>query len=484
MKPKNLLILMSDEHNPAMMGCAGHPIVTTPHLDRLAARGVRFTHAYTTSPICVPARAGFALGKYNFQIGYWDNGDAYDGAIPSWHHRLREQGHETVSVGKLHFKGAGSDHGLSREILPMHVIGGHGDIKGLIRDEILKRKGGEKMAKLAGPGESTYTTYDRAIAAEAQIWLHEAAARRHDRPWVLFVSFVAPHFPLTAPPEHFYRYWKRQLPMPKLYDKMERPSHPYLDDYAFCVDYDTHFKSPEEVKRAIAGYYGLVSSVDENIGKVLAALESAGLGGETRVLYTSDHGDNLGARGLWGKSTLYEESAGVPLIIAGDDIASGVAVAEPASHVDIYPFILECVGASRPDAREGHLGHSLFGLARGDKPGRPVLSEYHAIGSRGGATMLRVGKYKYCHYVLYRPQLFDLEADPQELRDLAGDPAYATVLADCERRLREVLDPDEVDARCKRRQAELLARAGGKAAALAQGDLGFTPAPGTKAEMN
>jgi len=482
MQPKNLVVLMSDEHNPAIMGCAGHPIISTPNLDRLAARGTRFTDAYTASPICVPARAAFATGKYNFQIGYWDNGDAYDGVVPSWHHVLREHGHEVVAVGKLHFKGAGCDHGFSREIAPMHVVGGHGDIKGLIRDEVLKRAGGDKMAKLAGPGESTYTIYDREIAAQAQVWLHEAAQRRHDRPWVLFVSFVAPHFPLTAPPEHFYRYWDRELPMPKLYDNASRPSHPYLDDYAFCVDYDTHFNSPQDVKRALAGYYGLVSSVDENIGKVLAALEATGLAAETRVLYTSDHGDNLGARGLWGKSTLYQESAGVPLIIAGDGIARGRSVSEPASHVDVYPFVMECVGA--PFLQDDHLGHSLFGLSEGDAPERPVLSEYHAIGSRGGATLLRVGRYKYCHYVGRQPQLFDLEADPQELHDLAGDPAHAAALADCERRLRAVLDPEEVDARAKRRQGALLAKAGGKEAALAQGDLGFTPAPGSKAEMN
>ena len=133
---------------------------------------------------------------------------------------------------------------------------------------------------------------------------------------MLFVSFVAPHFPLTAPPEWYYEYSSRDLPLPKQYAAAERPDHPYLRDYAHCVDYDAHFKSAADVKRAIAGYYGLVSSVDENIGKVLRALERSGLAADTRVVYTSDHGDNVGARGLWGKSTMYEESAGVPLIVA------------------------------------------------------------------------------------------------------------------------------------------------------------------------
>jgi choline-sulfatase len=481
---KNLLILMSDEHNPKVMGCAGHDVIRTPHLDALARRGTRFTSAYTACPICVPARASFATGRYVHQQGYWDNGDAYEGAVPSWHHRLRERGHEVVSIGKLHFRGApGDDHGFSKEIVPMHVVDGIGDVKGLVRERIPKRKGGDKMCKYAGPGESAYTVYDRDIAARAQVWLHEAALKPHARPWVLFVSFVLPHFPLTAPPEWYYEYAGLDLPLPKQYDKRERPSHPYLTEYEHCVDYDAHFTGPEDVKRAIAGYYGLVSAMDENVGKVLRALERSGLAEHTRVVYTSDHGDNVGARGLWGKSTFYEESAGVPLIVAGADIPAGQTRATPVSHVDIYPWIFECVGAPVPHD-DGHPGRSLGALARGTAPAQPVLSEYHATGSTGAAFMLRDGRWKYLHYVNHPPQLYDLEGDPEELRDLASDPAHAQVLEACRTRLFEFCDPEEVDRRAKRRQGELLARHGGREAALARGDLGFTPAPGTRAEID
>ena len=274
MTPRNLLILMSDEHNPKVLGSAGDGTVQTPHLDALAAAGTRFTAAYTTCPICVPARASFATGKYVHQVGFWDNADAYDGSIPSWHHHLRAQGHDVVSIGKLHFRGApGDDHGFSEELLPMHIVDAVGDVKGLVRDDIPVRKGGDKIAKLAGPGESQYTLYDREIAARAQVWLHEAARRERARPWVLFVSFVSPHFPLIAPPEWYYPYAQRGLPVPKQYDRAERPQHPFLADYERVVDYDRHFRSPADVQRALAGYYGLVSLVDENVGKVLRALE-------------------------------------------------------------------------------------------------------------------------------------------------------------------------------------------------------------------
>ncbi len=485
MTPGNVLVLMSDEHNPKLLGAAGHPFIVTPNLDALAARGTRFTSAYTACPICVPARAAFAVGRYVNEIGYWDNADAYDGAIPSWHHALRESGHCVVSIGKLHFRGLpGDDHGFSREIVPMHVVEGIGDVKGLVRENIPTRKGGDKMAKRAGPGETTYTAYDRDIAARAQVWLHEEAPRLRDTPWVLFVSFVLPHFPLTAPPHWFYHYWQQDLPLPKRYPKAERPKHPYLSMYEHTVDYDSHFGTPDDVKRAVAGYAGLVSAMDENVGRVLGALRDAGLEDATRVIYTSDHGDNAGARGLWGKSTLYEESAGVPLIVAGHDVGRGLVVDTPVSHIDCAPTILLAAGEPPRVGGRDLPGASLFDVAQGARPARPVISEYHAIGSIGGAYMIRVGRYKYCHYVAHPPQLFDLASDPEELADLAGDARFADVVAECERRLRAVLDPEEVDARAKRRQEELLARHGGREAALARGDLGFTPAPGTAAEMN
>jgi choline-sulfatase len=484
LEPKNLLVLMSDEHNPRALGAAGHPLAQTPHLDRLAARGTRFTSAYTTSPICVPARAGFATGKYPHQIGYWDNADAYDGAVPSWHHLLRARGHRVVSIGKLHFRGLpGDDHGFSEELLAMHVVDGIGDVKGLIRRDIPRRNGYDKLAKLAGPGESPYARYDRDIAARAQAWLLEEAPRHREHPWALFVSFVCPHFPLTAPPEFYARYPLERIPLPKQYLARERPEHPYLRDYDACVAYDAGFGGDHgKVRRAIAGYLGLVSFLDDNLGKVLRALEEAGLKGDTRIVYTSDHGDNVGARGLWGKSTMYEESAGVPLILAGPGIAAGARCATPASHVDLFPFFLESAGVPAP--ADGYRGVSPLALAAGAHADRAVLSEYHAIGSTGGITMLRKGRWKYVHCVRYRPQLFDLENDPEELVDRAGDPALRATLASLEAELRGFCDPAEVDARAKRRQAELLARYGGREAALARGDLNYTPAPGQAPDIN
>lgn len=183
-------------------------------------------------------------------------------------------------------------------------------------------------------------------------------------------------------------------------------------------------------------------------------------------------------------TTLHEESAGVPLIVAGPDVPAGHVVDSPVSHIDCAPTILASAGLPPRVGGSALPGASLFDLANGATSKRPVISEYHATASTGAAYMLRFGMWKYCHYVGAPPKLFDLAADPQELTDLASDQQFAAVLAEGECRLRTVLDPEATDARAKRRQAELLAQYGGREKALARGDLGFTPAPGTAAEIS
>ena len=484
-KPKNMIVFMSDEHNRKILGCNGNKLVDTPNLDALAANGVNFPNAYCNSPVCIPARAVFATGQYINRMGYWDNADPYDGEVSSWHHRLREAGHHTVAIGKLHFRSEADDYGFTETQIPMHVIDGKGDLMGLIREDLPRRGGAWKMAKMAGPGESSYTTYDRKITSLAQNWLYEEAPKHKDKPWVLFVSLVAPHFPLTAPSEYFYRYYNdNSLPWPKLYEEARRPDHPFLKDYRESFVYDEYFENDDMVRRAIAGYYGLVTFLDENIGKVLAALDDAGLADETNVIYTSDHGDNLGSRGLWGKSTLYEESAGVPVIMAGPDVPKGQVVETPVTHIDFYQTILENVGLELNATEKELPGKSLYAIANGADPERVALCEYHGMGSTTGAFMISDGRYKYVYYVDYPAQFFDLQTDPEELEDVASNPEYTELVRHYHGHLLEICDPEEVNARAKTRQAEQLAANGGREKVIERGDLGFSVPPGVPADFN
>ena len=481
MQPTNLIFIMSDEHNKRVLGSFGHSSIRTPHLDRLAARGTRFTNAYTNCPICVPARASLATGQYVHQHGYWDNAIAYDGRVPTWGHRLMAQGHRVTSIGKLHYVDSDPQrNGFNEEILPMHIVQGVGDLLGLIRDELPRRPGSAKMGPEAGPGESEYTAYDRAIASAASKWLTEDARKYQDRPWALYVGFVSPHFPLIAPPEFYAMYPEAQVPWPDMYAAEDRPQHPFTDAMRKCLCFDEPFNEPM-VRRAIAAYMGLVSFLDSQVGKVLQAVEAAGLSSNTRIVYTTDHGDNLGTRGMWGKSTMYEESAGIPLIIAGPELPQGNVCDTPVSLVDGFQTFIHALGA-KPDAADAALpGHSLLDIANGFVPARTVLSEYHAAGAPTGSYMIRQGRYKYIHYVGLPPMLFDLEADPYERDDLGRESAYAGVRAECEARLRAVVDPEAADKRARADQQRRLEQYGGKEAVLKRGTFRYSPPPGTKA---
>src|SRR4051812_18672156 len=172
-QPRNMLFIMSDEHNKKMLGVAGHKMIRTPNLDRLAGRGVRFSDAYCNSPICVPSRASFHTGRYPHQIRFWDNATPYDGSVPSWGHRLTQSGHRASSIGKLHFRSTEDDNGFSEEIMPLHVVDGEGDPLGLIRRPLPVRKATLKLAKDAGCGDSDYQRYDDKIATAAEHWLNE-----------------------------------------------------------------------------------------------------------------------------------------------------------------------------------------------------------------------------------------------------------------------------------------------------------------------
>ena len=477
MRPTNVVVVMSDEHSRRVLGCYGHPMIRTPHLDGLAARGVRFSDAYCNVPICVPSRACFATGRYIHQIRFWDNAIPYDGSVPSWGHRLIANGHRSVSIGKLHYRSSEDDNGFDEEIMPLHVVDGVGDLLGLIRDDLPVRTAALKLAEEAGAGDSSYQRYDDDITAAAQRWLRHEAPQHRDKPWVLFVSLVCPHFPLKSRDAFYRLYPEDAVPWPALYAQSERPDHPYIAALRNCMVYDEAFDEVK-VRRAIAAYFGMVTFLDDNVGKILSTLDETGLSHDTRVIYTSDHGDNLGTRGLWGKSTMYEESAGVPLIIAGPDIPSGIVSREPVTLVDCFPTILEAAGVPmHPDDRDLP-GHSLFDLARGIGPRRTVLCEYHAAGGVTGAFMTRHGPFKFVDYVGMPPMLFDLDRDPQERDDRGTDPGYVGIIRDCLSDLRRIVDPEAVDQRARSDQAARIAQFGGRQAILARGSFSHSPIPG------
>jgi choline-sulfatase len=399
----------------------------------------------------------------------------YTGEERGWGHVLQDRRVRVESIGKLHYRSEEDPVGFDAEHLPMHVVGGHGMVWASIRDPFRPRTEGPRMlGERMGPGESSYTQYDRAVTKRAVEWLHQAGQRR-DEGFVLYVGLVAPHFPFVVPEEFYNLYPLHTLPEPKLHPKTGYQRHPWVQEYADFMGSDDRFADPQERLRAFAAYYGLCSWVDHNVGQILAALEASGLAQSTHVVYTSDHGDNLGARGVWGKSTLYEESVKVPMLLAGPAVSQAVCDT-PVDLLDLFPTILQGAGIDPAPEMPGRPGRSLFEVAAAAADlERPILSEYHAAGSNSGAFMLRKGRWKYHCYVGFRPELFDLEADPEELNDLAGSPEHAPVLERMHRELLAICDPMEADRQAKADQAEMIQRYGGPDAAHRLGSSTSTP---------
>lgn len=477
MHPKNVLFVMSDQHSPHVVGCYGNPVVQTPHLDALAARGTRFAHAYTPTPICVPARASFATGRYGHTLGAWDNAKPYVGTeAPSWGHRLTAQGHKVTTVGKLHYRQVDDPTGFPDQRLPMHVLEGVGDLFALLRADMPIRPESRQHVLDARAGESEYIRYDRATAQESARFLREEAADEPE-PWALFVSFVTPHFPLIASERYVNRYPLDSLPLPIQHAPEEWPHHPALDAHRTFAALDQPFDE-QTLRNALACYYGMVTFLDEQIGTVLHALDEAGLTDDTRIIYTSDHGEMLGEHGLWWKSSMYEASVAVPMILAGSDVPAGKVVTTNASLVDCFPAIVEGVGAEFAAEDADLPGTSLWTLAVQPDHARTVFSEYHTIYSPSATYMIRNERYKYVHFIDHAPMLFDLLEDPDERRNLGGDPTHAVVVQDRERELRSILDPEGVDRAAKADQRRRLDRAGGPEVVRSAGvKIPYTPAP-------
>jgi choline-sulfatase len=483
MRPTNVLFIFSDQHSRRVLGCYGNAAARTPVLDALAAQGTRFASAYCQTPICVPSRASLATGRFAHAVESWDNATPYVGTeARSWGHRLTAQGHRVTTIGKLHYRKVDDPSGFPDQRVPMHVLEGVGDLYGLLRGDMPVRPQSRTQVLEARAGESEYIRYDRAIAEGASRWLREEAPAE-TKPWCLFVGFVTPHFPLVVPDQYWGLYDPDALPLPVQYAPEHWSRHPVLELKRRQEALDAPFDE-KTIRNAMRAYYGLVSFLDAQVGLVMEALRAAGLQETTRIIYSTDHGEMLGEHGLWWKSAMYESAVAVPLIVAGPDVPAGKVAGTNAMLVDVFPSILEAVGA-RPEPPEplepedrALPGRSLWALGREGGGPRTAFSEYHAIFSPTGIFMVRNARYKYVHYVGFPPQLFDLVADPEETRDLAVDRAHADARAACEQELRTICDPEAVDRRARASQRRRLEAAGGAAAVLGAGvKIPYTPAP-------
>ncbi len=464
---ENVLIIMSDEHQRRAMSSAGHPIVQTPHLDALAASGTRFTNCWTPSPICVPARASFATGKWVHEVGAWDSAQAYTGAPKGWANAMADAGHDVASFGKLHHRSTSDDDGFTERHLPMNIVGGVGWLQGLPRREPIPYDEADELANDVGVGETTYTRYDRRVTEAACKWL--ASPDRNDQPWTAFVSLVAPHYPLSAPEEWAGLYPFDEVPPPEIAPVDH--SHPAVTAMQTFFNYDDFFDETTRTQ-ARAAYFALTSYMDDNVGKVLAALDASGQRTNTRVIYTSDHGELLGNRGLWCKSFMYEDSVAVPMIVSGPGVPSGKTVDANVNLVDVTATVTETAGVTIDGP-----GESLVHRALHPDSDRPGFTEYHDGGSITGTFAIRSGEWKYIHHEGYPPELYNVVDDPDELVDLSGDAKVAAEQARCAKVMSDLVDTTAANNAAFASQQAIIDQHGGREAVADAFRFNHTPIP-------
>jgi choline-sulfatase len=462
----NLLYIMSDQHTQRVTGCYGDPLVRTPALDRLAARGVTFENAYTASPICLPTRMSALTGCYPATQECWTNTDMLPSDRATFAHALGAAGYTPILVGRLHAIGPDQLHGFARREVGDHStnwVGGSRHDMG-----VLEKTNDPYRVSLqkSGPGQSAYELHDVDVTAAACAVLEEIAARRSagdDAPFAVCVGYMLPHQPFVAGKAE-YDLYAGKVGMPDLPPPDPAREHPWIRQWRQSTG--TLDVTAEETLRARAAYYGLVTRMDALIGQVLDRLEALGLAEDTLVIYTSDHGDQIGERGLWWKMTFYDESAKIPMILSWPGrLPHGERRHQVVNLVDLTPTLLDAMAApALPNAD----GRSFLAVAKdGGSPWiDETFSEYCSDGVEPWAgnapvqhRMIRSGRWKLCYYHGYRPQLFDLERDPREMHDLAEDPAYRSVREALVARVLAGWDPHAIARRVlqRRRDKEILA---------------------------
>ena len=449
----NIVFLFSDEHTSTAMGNSGHPIVRTPHLDRLASQSYTFDNAYCNSPLCTPSRLSMLTGRYPHQIEAWDLGVIANQHHQTWGHYLAVAGYETVLCGRTHFNGhdrlMGFSHRLLDDLPFWYNTSGHPPHR-----TIDERRGSNSHVAECGPGEHAHTGYDQRVTELALDFLHQKATTSDNQPFLMYCGFMHPHFPLIAPAEFFSWYDPEKLKLPPSWNQALQNQHPIIQHLRWAWRNDVP-PSEATVRRATAAYYALVSSLDTQIGRLLAAIDASPLRKNTVVIYTSDHGEMAGHHGIWQKQCFYQPSVKVPLMLRlpSNNCQSEVGkITQNVSLVDILPTLLDIGGLEKPSDLPGH---SLLEIARHqpNQTNRAVFSEYHHMGMLSAGFMLKRGHTKLCHYVGHQPQLFDLTNDPAEDDNLATKPEMADTLDNMEKALRDICDPQQIDERAKLNQA-------------------------------
>jgi len=441
----NILFIQADQMAAAPLGPYGGRRVLAPHLDALAESGTVFDAAYCNSPICAPSRFSMMTGRLPTSIGAFDNASELPAATPTLAHFLARAGYRTILAGKMHFIGPDQLHGFAERLTtdiypadfawtPNWAAGPRDKPSGISMLNVLQ----------AGPCvRSLQMDYDDEVEHLAVQRLYDLAREPGRKPFFLAASFSHPHPPYTAGRPWWDRYDHAGIDMPAVapIPVEQRDIHSQWLHASHSADLQP--VDDEQVRNARHAYYANISYIDDKVGRLLRTLEECGMEDDTIVVFTSDHGEMLGERGMWYKQTFFEPSARVPLIVRHPGARDTRRVADPVSLVDLLPTLMDWAGGAG-DWPEPLDGASWQPLLQGRRSDRSVISEYTDMGVIAPARMIRSGPHKYIHTHGHPPQLHDLQADPLELTNLAGRPEVAQLQERLSRELLQDWDGDAV----------------------------------------
>ncbi|EEC55609.1 MULTISPECIES: sulfatase-like hydrolase/transferase [Bacteroides] len=455
----NIVLIISDEHNGNIMGCMGDPYIHTPNLDALAENGILFKSHYCASPISGPSRQSLTTGKYVSHHNVWGNTVGCPNDITSLPRIMQQQGYETVLTGGMKYNGlnygwnsykandgykiaydkkkkAGTDIAQKRERIKAGVFVNN-------KEDI-----GKEFTPMGATDMNLFTDIQRSQDAIAYI-----KNRAHvKQPFFLLVGLMAPHYPLQATQELVDKY-KDKIPMPKI-------PKGYIENLPLNYKHLRNTRKLENVpkeivKKARECYYARVEWADSQIGKIIKTINESPMADNTIIIYTSDHGENLGEHGLWWKNCLYDCSAKVPLIISNPKRWKGKQTrSKNTESVDLVQTIADLGGTKVPNDWDGE---SMLPLLEDSTYNWKdfAICEYYAGYIASGITMYRQGKWKYVYHARmdenHGPEieLYDMDNDPEELTNLARDNQYKMLIQDLHQELICKLgeDPELIEKR-------------------------------------
>jgi len=425
---QNILIVMADQLTALALGCYGNASVKSPNIDRLAQQGVTFESAYSSSPLCTPARYAFMTGQNISQCGGYDNAAYMPATMPTFAHYMRLMGYKTCLSGKMHFVGPDQLHGFEERVTTDIYPADFGWVPDWTNPDERIDLWYHNMSSIKQAGVASITNqlaYDDEVGAQAMRTIYNHARGEDARPLCLVTSFIHPHDPYACRQKYWDLYEDVDIPLPAV----SRPAGDQQDAHnkrlEKVIALDAVDISDEEIINARRAYYANVSYIDEWLERLRATLEECDMGQNTTIIFTSDHGDMLGEFGLWYKMSFREWSCRIPMIIHYPERYQARRISQPVAHVDVLPTLIDIAhegsGMPKPDAIDPLNGRSLMPLCDGDASNDPdiCVSEYLAEGTGAPMLMIRRGRYKFISCITDPDQLFDLQADPNESDNLA-----------------------------------------------------------------